>query len=409
MAGTRRLNDLIQTTRTQLRLPDGPLVVGLSGGADSAALALMVIEAGREARALHVDHGLTHSPSLRAAASAIADKLGIDLDIVEVEVPEGASPEGQARTTRYRAFSETVAPDESLLIGHTAEDNLETVLINMVRGTGTRGLAGIPERRPPGIHRPILGLSRSQTREMAVLAGLPFVDDPMNLEPELTRNYLRARVIPLLTALNPGLAGAVTRMSIAVRADADFLDELAAGHPIELTPGRARCAVGDLIAVPPAVGDRVLMRMLAHVCGEGEMSWDRVERMREVLQGEASQAQIAGSAMTRRVGPFLEVADHQPEDRPPVALAPGVHHVGSLVFEVMRRDEVCRVAPLSRWHAIFPGDAVLVAETDGAVLADGEPAWEPGRRRLPVAWYRPGDVGYLSVFAREESGWTSSP
>ncbi len=80
-----------------------------------------------------------------------------------------------------------------------------------------------------------------------------------------------------------------------------------------------------------------------------------------------------------------------------------------MVFGLSKRDEVCRVAPLSRWHAIFPRGTVLTVESNGVVHADGNPAWVPGEKRLPVAWYSPGTVGYLSVFAREDSGWTSSP
>jgi hypothetical protein len=93
----------------------------------------------------------------------------------------------------------------------------------------------------------------------------------------------------------------------------------------------------------------------------------------------------------------------------PVDLAPGENRVGRLVFEVLKHGDVCQVAPLSRWQAIFPLETGLVASPEGVVLADGVEAWVPGVKRLPVAWYQPGTVGYLSVFAREESGWTSSP
>src|SRR5690606_10314770 len=87
-------------------------------------------------------------------------------------------------------------------------------------------------------------------------------------------------------------------------------------------------------------------------------------------------------------------------------LNPGQHRYAGLEFDVIAIDGICRVAPLSRWHAIFPRGATLVAGSDRTVAADGEAAWVPGEKRLPVAWYEPGDVGYLSVFAREESGWT---
>jgi hypothetical protein len=83
-------------------------------------------------------------------------------------------------------------------------------------------------------------------------------------------------------------------------------------------------------------------------------------------------------------------------------LTPGTHRWGRLVFEVAAREEVCRVAPLSMWRAIFPLDTTLTVDTHGVVHADDEAAWAPGSARHPVAWYRPGEVGYLSVLAREE-------
>ena len=409
MAGTRRLNDLLAAANQGLSPPDGRLVVALSGGADSAALAYLVVSAGREVRGVHVDHGLTHSPTMRRAALAIAARLGIDLEVTEVGVPAGPSPEGQARSARYQALSGAIRPGESLMTAHTADDNAETVLINLVRGTGTRGLAGIPPYRPIGIHRPMLGLRRSLAREIAFLAGLEFVDDPMNLDPALTRNYLRAEVMPGLGAINPDLVGAIGRMSAAARADADYLDGLAERHRLDFGGDVMRVVVGDLISAPPPVADRVLMRMLRHVAGGAGVSAGRVGKIREVLEGGVERTQVVGQISCWREGPFLVVGATPSIGLEAAALEVGETGHGGLVFEVLRREGICRVAPLSRWHAIFPPDTVLMVEADGVVQADGEPAWHPGEKRLPVAWYHPGSSGYLSVFAREESGWTSSP
>src|SRR5690606_19139895 len=104
---TRRLTDLKDSVH--LELPPGPLVVALSGGSDSGALAWLVQQAGHPLTALHVDHGLTHSPLMRAAAARTASQLGIGLEIVQTEVTPGPSPEGQAREARYRAFARSSA------------------------------------------------------------------------------------------------------------------------------------------------------------------------------------------------------------------------------------------------------------------------------------------------------------
>ncbi|MCI0542836.1 MAG: tRNA lysidine(34) synthetase TilS [Actinobacteria bacterium] len=404
MAETRRLSELVAQTTTLAPFPDGNLVVALSGGADSGSLGLLA--RGRSVRAVHVDHGLTHSPMMRAAAAAIAERLGMDLTVVETVVPAGASLEAKARDARYAALAESTTAEEAVLTAHTADDNTETVLINLVRGSGATGLAGIPPFRPPNIHRPLLSVRRSTLREMAMLGGLPFADDPMNLDPALTRNRVRVSIVPLLAELNPEIDRAVLRSSRALRADNELLDELADSLHPDLGPGRATIPVGVLVTAPRAVADRVVIAMLGHVLGRGAVTALRVEDVWAVVEGVAERRELGDAAVVWRTGAVLCIGVGAGE-RPGVVvdLTPGVHHVGGLVLEVTRHHEMCRVAPITNWQAIFPLDARLT--WDGVVLADGVAAWSPGVRRHPVAWYQPGEVGYLSVLATEEAGWKS--
>ncbi len=314
MAGTRRLTQLVETAIGLLDLPDGPLVVALSGGADSAALAYLVSAMDRQVRGVHVDHRLAASPTMRMAAVAIAGKVGIDLEVVETEVRDGPSPEGQAREARYRALGEATGSEESVLTAHTADDNAETVIINLIRGTGIRGLAGIPRHRSPNVYRPLLVIDRSSTREIAGLAGLGFVDDPMNLDPGLTRNYLRATVFPLLTQLNPDLSGAIGRMSDLVRADADLIDTLAARIQVSSGPGTARVPIGALAAAPDPVTDLVLKAMVAHVTGSPGVTADLLSRVDAVVRGDARASQLLGTFEARRDGPFLVIEGTPPAE-----------------------------------------------------------------------------------------------
>lgn len=414
MAGPRRLKDLVSSASERMTLPDGELVVALSGGADSAALAYLVLNAGREPRALHVDHGLAHSATMRAAARAIADEVGIALEVVETAVEEGPSPEARARDARYRAFGEGTGPDDRLLTGHTADDSVETVLINLIRGTGPTGLTGIPFFRPPNVYRPILALGRAETREIAALGGLSFVDDPMNLDPNITRNLVRRQMIPVLSQINPSLLEAIGRLSRQVRDDDELLDRLAGELGPRLEDDLASIPVGVLVTSPRPLADRVLAGMIAHVAGGDRVEVGAVERAWSVAQGESVRQEIAAGASAIREGPLLVIsagADDSGADGPDgVDLsASGRVRVGSLIFEVAARSGVCRVAPLSRWSALFPAGTRLTATREGMVLADGEPAWVPGGTRLPVAWYEPGGNGYLVVSARRKPGWTSSP
>ena len=407
MAATRRLTQLATETLALLHLPDGDLVVALSGGADSAALAWLLGEAGRSARALHIDHGLVGSPVMRAAATSVVESLGLDLEVMEVEVPSGASPEGMARSARYEAFAGAPRDGETILTAHTAEDNLETVILNLVRGSGTRGLAGIPRVGLAGVWRPMLEVSRDAVREIAVLAGLPFVDDPMNENPALARHHIRMVVLPGLRTLNPDVAAAVVRSSALVRADADLLDASTGEVAVRKNEEAFFVAVGDLWVRPEAIRSRVVRLVIERAGGPATAA--ATERALQVAASEIPTAELGGGVIASRHGPHLVIGPRPASTDETVPLRPGETRHAGLAFEVIRHDGVCQIAPIGRWSAVFPADVDLSVDPAGEVLADGVPAWLPGRKRLPVAWYVPGMVGYLSVLAREESGWTSSP
>lgn len=410
MAGTRRLTELLEAVSAKLDLPEGPLVVALSGGADSATLAYLCADQGRQIRALHIHHGMTYSDMMESAAGDVAERLGIDMETVAVVVPAGPSPEGQARRVRYSAFADHVDRGESLLTGHTRDDSVETTLMNLVRGTGATGLAGIPPYRPPNIYRPMLTITRNETREIATLALLGFVDDPMNDDPALTRNIVRSQLLPLLSTLNPRLVDSVARMSSAVAADNQYLDGAAAKIRLQIGDNSAAVAVGDLFAVPGPVADRALKMLLTHVVGRGGVTAESLERVWSVARGSVGVQDISSGVVVERKGPLVvaEAAESQSDSRV-VLLTPGLHRSGRVEFDVVSHDSPCRVAPLGTWSAIFPAGTELASRADGVVTANEEPAWVPGEKRLPVAWYEPGSVGYLSVFAREVTGWTSNP
>lgn len=407
MAGTRRLTHLVLTVSDRLDLPDGHLVVGLSGGADSAALAFLCADMGRDLRALHINHGLSDSWLMEKAAIAIADQLDLDLETRAVVVPEGPSPEGQARRVRYSEFAEATTSGAWLLTAHTRDDHVETVLFNLIRGTGPRGLSGIPYYRPHNVFRPMLTITRSETREIAILAGLPFVDDPMNDDQSLSRNIVRSRVIPMLTELNPRLSESIARMAVVLASDNDYLDREAAQVRIVHADDFVGVAVGDLLAVAQPLGDRILMRMLTCVLGSGGVTAKRVHDLWSVTRGETTAFSLAPEIRVIRSGPLLIIETSSGWlDKQIVSLTPGRHRCARLEFDVLRHERPCLVAPLSRWAAVFPIDTELAVGPEGVVIADGEPAWMPGEKRLPVAWYESGSVGYLSVFAREVTGWT---
>jgi tRNA(Ile)-lysidine synthase len=297
MVGTRRLNELVRSANSRLELPSGPLTVALSGGGDSAALAFLVHERDLSAASVHIDHGLAGSPMLRQAAIDIAAALDMDLEIIEVEVGKGPSPEGQARQARYEVLD---GWDGSVLTAHTRDDNAETMLINLIRGTGAAGLAGIPYHRPPTIYRPMLAITRDEAREMAALAGLAFRDDPMNSDPALARNRVRHQIIPRLREMNPRVVDALARAAVTITADSTLLDEMV--EQIDTTAG---VAIGILITLPRPLADRVLGRVITS--SGVELTEDRLQRAWSVVDGSAPSQDLAGGLTLRRSGALIVI------------------------------------------------------------------------------------------------------
>ncbi len=415
MAEPRRLTQLRERLLDLLDLPEQEPVIALSGGADSASLAYLIAHRGQGRRAVHVNHRLAASARLEQAARAVADQTGTPLVVVETDVPVGASLEGHARDRRYRALIGSLRPGEALLTAHTLDDQAETVLMNLLRGAGPAGLAGIPPRKGQ-VARPMLRVSRAETRELAGLAGLPYEDDPTNLDPGVRRNAIRLEVIPDLAGrFNPKLVEALARSASLIQSDEEHLASLATSLPVVESNSTLALPIGSLQAVPRSVADRAIRRCLSRLrppyggnAGEMTAIWEvAARRRRATVLGEGLEVTHQGPLLVFRPPGDGRGAVAQ------VDLEVGWNEVGRFEILVDRLEGPCRVFPVGSWSAVFPTDVALDARVDEegrlVVRADDEPAWLPGERRLPVAWYQPGANGYLSLFAREESGWTSSP
>ncbi|MGI9610280.1 MAG: tRNA lysidine(34) synthetase TilS [Acidimicrobiia bacterium] len=414
MAPTRRLKELLGEVSSVATFPDGEQVtVALSGGADSAALALIATELERSVSLLHINHGFAGSTAMEEAAGTVAECLDLTLDIVKVEVEEGPSVEGQARNARYRAFGHR-AVEVPILTGHTLDDQAETVLLNMLRGAGVRGISGIPPFRPPNVYRPLLNVTRSRTREIALLANLGFVDDPMNLDPTLRRNSIRLQTLPSLQRYNIRLSDALARLAESARLDNEYLDRETGQIPLVVGQDRASVVLGDLVPRDPVIGSRALSELIRRLRGSGPTA-DELDRIWAVVRSEVDSTEIGGRFVVGREGSLLVIVrsvDSTPVG--PVALTAGVHRVGRYHVDVFEFDEPCRVAPIGAGSAVFPAGTELIAEEsasgDVVVAADGRTAWEIGRKRHPIAFYEGGASGYLSVIATEETyEWISNP
>lgn len=296
MVGTRRLTDLASAAFSRCRLPDGKLIVALSGGADSAALAWLISQNGFEPGLVHVNHSLPASQKMEKAARAVAERLDVDLEVLHVELEDGPSFEAAARNSRYEAL-DTV--DGHVLTGHTADDNAETVLINLIRGTGLDGLTGIPYHRPPHIYRPILEVTRSVTRELSTLAGLPFADDPANSDPAFTRNRVRGEVMPVLSQLNPQIVGTINRMATNLEGDAEYLAAQTPHVSDRVLP------VSVALTLPEALAGRLLIEWLR--ANDVEVSAGIMSRVWDVINGGSNSQELENGVVVERKGAVVEI------------------------------------------------------------------------------------------------------
>ncbi|MPZ61329.1 MAG: tRNA lysidine(34) synthetase TilS [Propionibacteriales bacterium] len=260
--------------------PGRLVLVACSGGPDSTALAMATRfesrRAGWRVGAAVVDHGLQDgSDRVAARAAEQLRSLGLDpVDVIRVDVPANAGgPEAAARRARYDALEAAAERHEAacVLLGHTRDDQAETVLLGLARGSGARSLGGMAPRSGR-YRRPLLDVPRAATEKACAAESLEVWRDPQNADPAYTRARVRDRVLPLLEReLGPGIVDALARTADLLRDDADALDALAGaaladsrtdGRPDDDRTDDDRPRVGldvaTLTALPPAVRTRVL-------------------------------------------------------------------------------------------------------------------------------------------------------
>lgn len=247
------------------------LLVGLSGGLDSTVLlhALARRRGGERLRAVHVHHGLhPDADAWTAACQRLCDALGVALAVVRVSVDRD-SPlglEGAAREARYAAFGEALRPGEDLVLAHHRDDQAETVLLRLLRASGSAGVAGMRASRDfhgARLLRPLLGVARAQLLEYARRQGLDWCEDPSNAREDADRNFLRLRVLPLLRERWPQADAAIAGSAAHLAGDAALLLEAVEERLRALRGGADWLPVEGLRALPPAWRAQVLRRWVA--------------------------------------------------------------------------------------------------------------------------------------------------
>jgi tRNA(Ile)-lysidine synthase len=269
-------------TRCTFPPPGTSVDCAFSGGADSTALVALATDAGCRVTAIHVDHGLRPESADEAAqAEELADALGVDFRLVVVHVGPGSNLEARARAARQTALP------IGILTGHTADDRAETILINLLRGSGLDGLAAMG----PAPTRPLLALRRADTRRLCADLGLTPVADPSNTDPRFVRNRVRHELLPLMGDIaGRDVVPVLLRGADVVGDDVSWLDAAAAG----IDPTDAR----ELSAAPVALARRAVRGWLRNEGYPPDAA--TVQRVLAVAAGRHLGCEIPGGNRVER-------------------------------------------------------------------------------------------------------------
>ena len=305
---------VVQAVDGALSSRDPHRLVACSGGADSLALAFaaryVAIRRYLEYAAIVIDHGLQdRSAEVADGVRQQLDRLGYqDVTVTSVEVDQAAAvgPEAAARQARYRALdTEARARPATVLLGHTLDDQAETVLLGLARGSGGRSLAGMAPRAGH-LLRPFLHVRRAITEQACAELGLEAWQDPHNTDRRFSRVRVRQSVLPTLeTELGPGITEALARTAELLRDDTELLDRLAsdAYRTAEGLGGTDTLDCAALESQPPALRRRILrLWLLAH--GIGDLTLRHISAVESLVidwHGQKS-IQVPGATVTRNAG-----------------------------------------------------------------------------------------------------------
>ncbi len=262
----------------------------VSGGADSTAMALLARAGGCELTIIHIDHQLRADSKKDAkAVQNLAKKLGAEFRSLTAEIPEGPGPnlEARARDARYKALDSI---DPNALLGHTADDQAETLLLNLIWGSGPEGLAGMKK----DVRRPILNLRRTDTEKICELHSITPLQDPTNKDPAFRRNRIRSELIPLLNEISgKDIVPILCRTADIQRGVSDLLNQITQ----DIDPTDARAVSG----LNPDLSSWVIKRWLTEENSDKKPpDAAAIERVLAVAKGEILATEIPGGYRVSR-------------------------------------------------------------------------------------------------------------
>jgi tRNA(Ile)-lysidine synthase len=346
-----------------------PLLVMLSGGADSVCLLDCALSLGARVSALHVNYGLrTESDADEQHCRRLCERLAVSLSVERVSLPESGNLQAEARDRRYALAERHAAAGTDYAAAHTASDQAETVLYRLAVSPGRRALIGMEPRRGRLV-RPLLEATREDTRAHCAARGLEWVEDVSNRDPRFARARVREELLPILLELNPAAERSIVETSRLLRDEAEVLDAVVDDALVRL--GKLAPAIEELRALPPGLA-RLVLRRLAEAASGGSYSLSR-EHADAILRlgergGSASLDLGGGLRALAEYGTlrFTRAADAPPP--PPAKLfVPGSARFGDWEVSAAMGEG---------------GEALLAAQPLGTALTVR--AWHEGDRMRPA-------------------------
>lgn len=309
------------------------ILVAVSGGPDSgAALYALADRAAQHdwaLEAVHVDHGLADRETRESFAQTVdrlAGRLGVDVHHAQVDVRKrsqerGESVETAARGARYEAIAALACRlgVDAVVMGHTIDDQAETVLLHLLRGSGLDGLAAMRVRGSfplreaascPPLLRPLLEIRRQETRAFCALWGIDVVQDPSNEDLAFTRNRIRSELLPALRRFNPSITRALADLASATGRDRDLLADLSTRALETATERREPTAIElsrkALLALPDAIAIRVL-RLAVEGVGGDPLSHERSLAVWRLAQRGGHRVELGGAVRAQSRGDLLRI------------------------------------------------------------------------------------------------------
>jgi tRNA(Ile)-lysidine synthase len=355
------------------QLPDAPLVVALGGGADSA-VAAWACARHLPVRAVFVDHAL--EGALLASAQKLAERVELPLTVLSAPVGDGANLESRARDARWQSIRANLAPGEVVVTGHSLDDLAETVLINLLRGAGSRGLGAMSVPRN-GVVRPLTDTTRADLRGVAESLDLPFVDDPANTDPRHLRNRIRADLIPLLEReYQPGVRATLGRAASHLAGDDAALEAAASQVPVREDAGAQLLPIPLLMTLPRPVAERAVRQTLRRIHPPYAGKASDVDTVLLVAAGGNRTATLGSGVTVSAEAPYVALwAEEQPvPDAVPLG-APGTVRFGDHRLTAFRwgAGDPAPISTVVIDPAIFESGLIVRAASTGERIdiADG--------------------------------------